>query len=197
MGTQYSPNRCAIIPLFIPMQKPQNDLIDFLIAMRFAVGYLGEKGQVGWWQSSFFIPGVSSFLGPVFTKTLPMAQLTGVTAAAALVHDERIGVGQVYHLFRLPAALEQEIFAAARDLSGQGDTGRSINPLRPGSEKADALAYLQAHAATVPVNAVGPTRMGDRRSLDTAAAWASVAASYLHGFSTGAAIYPYFSDTTA
>ena len=179
------------------MSNQHSDLIRLLIALRFAVGYIGEKGQRGWWQSSFFTPGASMFLTPVFTKTPTLAQLTGVTAAAALAHDERIGVGRVYHLFRLPAAIEQEIFVAARDLDSTPAASSGLNPLRPGREPDDAVAYLQAHAETVPADAVGPTRIGDRRSLETPATWSAAAACYLHWLATKSPVYPYFSEPSA
>jgi hypothetical protein len=38
-----------------------------------------------------------------------MAQYHGVTEAACRVHDERIGVGRVFHLYRLPETIEQRI----------------------------------------------------------------------------------------
>jgi hypothetical protein len=42
-------------------------------------------------------------------------QCNGETHAAALVHDERIGVGNVYHLFRLPEEMEQGIHQKLHD----------------------------------------------------------------------------------
>ena len=83
-----------------------------LAKMRAVVGYLGERNQSGWWQSSFFAPGSQAFLAPVFGRTRLLAQCTGVAQAAAVVHDERIGVGDVYHLFRLPEDIEQALHRA-------------------------------------------------------------------------------------
>lgn len=77
------------------------DLISLVMRLRVAVGYLGEKDQNGWWTSSFLSPTSKPFLSPVFPRTFALAQLHGVTAAAAAVHDDRIGVGDVFHLFRL------------------------------------------------------------------------------------------------
>ena len=87
----------------------ETDFVGQLVTYRLLVGYLGEKEQYGWWQSSFFTQGAGAFLTPLFPRTQMLAQCNGVTQAAALVHDERIGVGHVYHLFRRPEDLEQSI----------------------------------------------------------------------------------------
>ena len=56
--------------------------IESLIRLRLAVGYLGEQHQAGWWQSSFLSSAGRTFLTFSFAKTLPLAQYSGVTAAA-------------------------------------------------------------------------------------------------------------------
>lgn len=75
--------------------------------VRVLVGFLGEKGQANWWGSEFLGASAATFLAPIFTRSLFLAQYHGSTAAAAKVHDEAIGVGRIYHLFRLPIGLEQ------------------------------------------------------------------------------------------
>jgi hypothetical protein len=50
-----------------------------------------------------------AFLNPIFASKTRMAQYHGVTEAACRVHDERIGVGRVFHLYRLPETIEQRI----------------------------------------------------------------------------------------
>src|SRR5687768_11401701 len=82
---------------------------EYIATLRAVVGFLGEKDQFGWWASSFFAAGSTAFLAPAFPRTQLVAQCMGVVGAASKVHDERIGVGQVYHLFRLPEDLEQAV----------------------------------------------------------------------------------------
>ncbi len=76
--------------------------------VRVLVGYLAEQ-QATWFSSQFFGPRASAFLEPVFARTAFQAQCKGVTAAAARVHEEAIGIGRTYHLFRLPELLEQGV----------------------------------------------------------------------------------------
>ena len=85
----------------------QSTELTSLATLRLLVGFLGEKDHFAWWQSSFFAPGSNAFLAPVFPRTQLLAQYEGVTRAASLQHDDRIGVGDVCHLFRLPEDVEQ------------------------------------------------------------------------------------------
>ena len=90
--------------------------IEQLTLMRFAVGFLGEQANPWWWDSSFCGNNGKAFLSPVFPRTYIHAQYQGVVSAAALVHDDRIGVGNVFHLFRLPEDIEQGLHAIANVL---------------------------------------------------------------------------------
>jgi hypothetical protein len=155
---------------------------------RMAIGYLGEKDQSGWWQSSFLTPGSKAFMAPVFGRTQVLAQCTGVTRAAAMVHDERIGVGNVYHLFRLPEDMEQAIHRALHD----PDLCKKSMALL--TSKDAATQYLSRQVALQLFSGVGPTRVGDTNNLRSAEYWRTVAGYYLHGFEQGSEVYPYFSD---
>ncbi len=84
-----------------------SEIATTIAELRVLIGYLGEKGQANWWDCEFFSTTTTAFLAPIFNRSLFLAQYQGVTAAAANVHDEAIGVGRIYHLFRLPIGLEQ------------------------------------------------------------------------------------------
>src|ERR1044071_7696845 len=77
--------------------------------LRLIVGFLGEKSQFGWCPTAFYEPSSRLFLEPVFPKTYRLAQYNGVREAARLLHDEYVGVGNVFHLFRLPEEMEQDL----------------------------------------------------------------------------------------
>ncbi len=162
--------------------------LENLATLRAIVGYLGERGQYGWWQSSFFATGSQAFLAPIFARTQLLAQCTGVTRAAALVHDERIGIGSVYHLFRLPEDIEQGIHRLlhAPDVR--------IKLSRAAANKAAALDYLSRQAGTSAGTDVGPVRVGDTHDLRNMTYWRDVAALYAAGFSEGLERFPFFTD---
>lgn len=161
-----------------------------LATLRITVGYLGERDQFAWWPSAFFGSGSKSFLTPVFGKTHLVAQCNGVTTAAATLHDERIGVGQVYHLFRLPEELEQKIQRSLMDLALSGSL------LDPVTSKESAMTHLQSHATTAVQSGVGPTRIGNLHDLYQFSAWGAVAAHYQNAFMQSSQVFPYFTERT-
>ena len=162
--------------------------IETLAILRAAVGYLGERDQAGWWTSTFFAPGSTAFLAPVFARTQTLAQCTGVTRAAAAVHDERIGVGHVHHLFRLPEDVEQRIHAVLRDADLTNAIGEAV------ATQDSAIQYLRAQGGSSGTAAVGPTRIGDLHDLRAEERWRDVAAEYLRAAEAGVEVYPYFAD---
>ncbi|NQV48955.1 MAG: BrxE family protein [Candidatus Marinimicrobia bacterium] len=93
----------------------ENNLIELIVETRFLVGFLGEKEQANWWGSSFLSKSSSAFLTPVFPKTTPTAQYHGICQAAKRVHDEHIGLGRNYHLYRLPDSIERSLANAMND----------------------------------------------------------------------------------
>lgn len=163
---------------------------DTLATLRAVVGYLGERERYGWWQSAFFGAGSAAFLSPVFTRTRWLAQITGVTRAAAAIHDERIGVGEVYHLFRLPEEMEHGIHRALRDDGLCADIAALV------SGKEAALNYLRQQAGAPARPGIGPVRAGGIRELLDIRHWPVVAAHYARAFDQAAETYPYFADRT-
>jgi hypothetical protein len=160
--------------------------IDTLAKMRAVVGYLGEKGQHSWWPSVFFATSSTAFLTPAFPRTRLLAQCNGVTRAAAVVHDERIGVGSVYHLFRLPEDLERALYQALHDKTLCEDiTALCIS-------KEAALDYLYVEAGSNRTSAIGPTKVGSVSDLMHDEPWRVAAAHYLHGYGSSTQVFPYF-----
>lgn len=166
----------------------QPGFVETLAMCRAAAGYLGERAQHGWWSSGFFEPSSRAFLAPVFGRTIVLAQCSGVTQAAALVHDERIGVGRVYHLFRLPEDVEQGIHQALQ----RPAVIQRIATLVTSTEA--AVQHLREIGRTTSAAHIGPMRIGDARSMRDAGAWRAVAAQYAHAFTTGNPVFPFFAD---
>lgn len=162
--------------------------LETLATLRSVVGYLGEQGQYAWWPSSFFSPSSNAFLNPVFPRVPNLARFTGVTYAASLVHDERIGIGRVFHLFRLPEDIEQWLHRVAQDKA----LWQKITPHL--ASKDVAFAYLHATAAAVVHAQGGPIRVGDIHGVRSSQSWPVLAALYLDAFEAGRPTYPYFSD---
>lgn len=161
-----------------------NNPIELVAELRVLVGYLGEQGAK-WWSSQFFSPNAAAFLGPVFTRTMLLAQYQGVTAAAARVHDERIGVGRTLHLFRLPEVIEQS--AASVVVPEFEERMRKLL-----ADPELAMARLAELAA--PGNATdGPVVVGDMPD-DLGPTLKVIAGLYLDALRKGIQTFPYLRD---
>jgi hypothetical protein len=89
--------------------------IQNICEMRMLVGFLGEKQQACWWGSSFLSSSSKTFLKPIYPNSIALAQYSGVCRAASIVHDERIGIGRHYHLYRLPDSMERALMKCIQD----------------------------------------------------------------------------------
>lgn len=156
--------------------------------LRLCVGYLGEKDQFAWWQSSFFTEGSNAFLSPLFSRTQVLAQCNGVTRAAALIHDESIGVGHVYHLFRLPEDMEQGIHQTLLDAGVE----RIVQSVTVSSEA--TLEHIERSIAENEPSGEGPIRVGKVSDMQNKEYWKIVAGYYQFAFQENLRIYPYFSN---
>lgn len=157
--------------------------------LRVAVGLLGERVNPRWWNSSFCSNNGKAFLSPIFPRTYIYAQYQGVVCAAALVHDDRIGIGKVFHLFRLPEDMEQglqEIF--------KGGSNKALDDVMKDADS--ATEFLRAYANGVQKISQGPVKVGQLSALRNPSAWREVASFFLSGFEHQRETFPFFSDRT-
>jgi hypothetical protein len=155
--------------------------------LRMAVGYLGEKSQNNWWSSSFLAPQAKTYLSPIYPRTVALAQYRGVTEAALLVHDEFIGIGKNYHLFRLPEAIEH----AAADYIQAQDEDHYPKML---DSNESALDVLQKLAAGKGDKAEGPVTVGQYSDSTLSEMLQEAAGYYLAAFQSGAKCYPFMRE---
>jgi hypothetical protein len=155
--------------------------------LRVLVGSLGEKGQGNWWGSDFFSATASAFLSPIFTRSVFLAQYNGVTAAAAKVHDEVIGVGRTLHLFRLPIELEQ----SCQDVANSVEFAHRVQEHLGDRQK--TLARLTELAESVEIPNPGPVSLGFRGE-DITADLARAAGVYVAAFQKQMPSFPYLRE---
>ena len=98
----------------VASHQPDQSHLQDVACLRLLVGFLGEKTQHAWWPTEFYSKTAPTFLNPIFVKTAALAQYHGITEAARIIHDEHIGVGRVFHLFRLPESMEHLLFELLR-----------------------------------------------------------------------------------
>lgn len=161
--------------------------IKYLALLRVAVGLLGEQATPRWWTSSFCNNNGRAFLAPIFPRTYIHAQYQGVVSAAALVHDERIGVGNVFHLFRLPEVIEQALQAITQNVHTLflSDVMKDVDA---------ALQFLRENGSRVQKASHGPIKIGSLSVLRDTSVWKDVAAFYLNAFENQRETFPFFSD---
>ncbi len=164
---------------------PTKAIVTLIVELRLLIGLLGEKAQYHWWDSHFMSATSTAFLAPVFSRTLLLAQYHGVCEAAMRVHDEHIGVGTHFHLYRLPDALER---AAAKKLT-DGDHAQSMPAVWADGET--ALARLNRLAVTVAQTSEGPVVVGRYADADLKALLHQAAYHYLQAFHQGYRCFPY------
>ncbi len=157
-----------------------------IVSLRLSVGLLGERDVAGWWRSGFMSPTAPAFLAPVFGTKVLQAQYQGLIESAKRIHDERIGVGRVFHPFRLPETQEQRVLNALR-LGNE----KSIGGI---SSRDEAMNRLQGLAGKTIDVKPGPTLMGPLDMLEDPSWVANVAALYLAAFNSNIQCFPYFSD---
>jgi hypothetical protein len=165
----------------------ENLRYDGVVALRLAVGLLGEREQAGWWSSAFTSPASSAFLGPVFGSRALQARYQGLLEAARRAHDERIGVGRAFHLFRLPEALEQRLHRVA--LAGGEDLAAAVGGPNAAHDRLHLLADDRVGAMP------GPTLVETAGALSDLLWVGRVASLYSAAMHRGVQCFPYFSGT--
>jgi hypothetical protein len=153
--------------------------------LRILIGYLGEQ-RCPWWTSQFFSPTAHTFLAPIFARTFFQAQCQGVTAAAARLHDEHIGIGRTFHLFRMPEGIEQAVAATLATSVFESEMRPYLANVEVALDRLNELTSQQS-APEGPV-AVGAMMEDLNQQLRR------IAGLYYDAFSKGTKSFPYFRE---
>lgn len=157
-----------------------------IAALRLLIGFLGEKPQFAWWDTNFLSPIGQQYMAINFPRTALSAGIHSVTDAARRIHDERIGKGGVYHLFRLPSALEEDVHHAIL----KGHAQLVLTQIRT---KETALDEMKKLATEEDLTGSGPVLIGQIPELEKPETLGRLAAIYQRAFAIGLPSFPYFS----
>ena len=161
-------------------------IIQKYLHLRLLIGYLGEAPHFGWWQTTLLQSTSRPFLDPVFARTSKLAQYHGVREAARRLHDEHVGLGRVFHLFRLPEEVERDLHKRIEEQVGVKSLFDSL------ATKETALSALAALAEGDREEAAeGPISVGKAKELLTNKAIKEIARCYRAAFERGLRSYPY------
>ena len=158
---------------------------EVMARLRVAVGFLGEKDQYAWWPTSFLSRTGRRYLEFNFPRTVLSAGVSSVSHAAKELHDQRIGRGGVFHLFRLPHAFEQDLH-----LLLASEFRKELESLIAGRDT--ALAVLSELADGEDLDVEGAMRISDVSRVTHALSLRKLAGCYLSAFKNGKQTFPYF-----
>jgi hypothetical protein len=162
--------------------------IEQYVALRILVGFLGERDQFNWWDCSFLNATGRKFVTIDYPKSFLAAATNAATEAARRVHDSRIGKGRVFHLFRLPHAMEQKLHRHLLEL----DDDLAVGWL---ASTDAALKQLEQMATNPGSTAAGPVQVGTNAALAAPATPGLLAGLYLDAFRSNNRRMPYFAVT--
>ncbi len=156
------------------------------LELRILVLTLGEIDHAGWWKSKFMSPIGLRFLERLYPRSTFAAAVRSAGRAAKLVHDAKVGKGEVFHLFRFSPEVERKFNVILADRSS--DLRQQYQSLL--ADKTALLTTLEklAGQSEVPA-AVGPLRLPAEENLS-----AAMAAAYLGAFRTDSQVFPYFEE---
>ena len=157
-----------------------------IISLRIAVSILGEKADPKWWNSNWFSNSADSFLRPVFRNKFGITIYHGSMEASMRVHDERIGVGRVYHLFRLPEEMELKINSIV--------LGDKCDPIKELNESEQAKKFIGDLSLDNSFSEIGPNRVGSFKDLIGKKWIRQLASNYKSAFENSKQTFPYFSE---
>lgn len=162
-----------------------NSSMATVLKLRLLVGFLGEKKQFNWWDTTFLDATGRRFLETVFPRTAFEAGLRCATEAARLVHDAQIGRVGAYHLFRFPVEIEDAI---------EGQIAQQLDPawLAFVADRDAADHELQAMSASPVTAPEGPVQVGTEKKVLSPDSLSDMAAHYRAAFAQGIRCYPYF-----
>ena len=157
-----------------------------IISLRIAVCILGEKADPKWWNSNWFSTSADSFLKPVFGNEFGIAIYHGSVEASKRVHDERIGVGRVFHLFRLPEEMELKINSIV--------LGGNFAPIKELTEPEKATNFIKELSLDETSSEIGPNRVGAFKDLKGKKWLRILASNYKSAFDNSKQTFPYFTE---
>lgn len=161
------------------------EIIQQLIQLRLAVGFLGQKGQRGWWDCGFLDAIGLRYLEMTFPRTARLAAFRSTTEAACSVHDKALGRVGNFHLFRLPPSIEDQLEHTSESIDWTEQYALIESPEA-------ALSFLKETADALIHAPDGPVQIGVERRILTATSVRELAAHYHSAFVDGKNCYPYF-----
>jgi hypothetical protein len=159
-----------------------------VLRLRILVLALGEAHMSGWWKTQFLSVTGLSYLNRLYPRSSFAAAVRSASRAAKAAHDSSIGVGNVFHLFRLPQQHERRLEEFVR--AHGTDLPQAFEPML--NQREQLLKSLDDLGGVVSPTARGPLRLGTLADLQTDDWIAACASAYAAAFRDGSKVFPYF-----
>jgi len=166
------------------------EVLQRLLTIRTIIAALGEHPPAPWWRTQFLTDAGLRATARIFPRTAVAAAILSVCEAARRDHDNKVGVGRRYHLFRLPTEWEDGV---ASTLTRQESQAELKQLLQSGRDELLKKLELLAQGSK-RVGKEGPIALGAGARISTSEAIAELAANYLRAFTNNQKCYPYFED---
>jgi len=166
--------------------EKMNSIYKNYCILRVVVGYLGEKHQFNWWNTSFLNDTGRKYLEFNFPRNTIAAGASGAGTAAKKLHDERIGKSRVFHLFRLPYEIEEEVHTCMPEMH-QVELWDRIKSRETSMQALNEFAGSKIDAPE------GPVKIGQVKHIVKDSGIAEIAKHYLSAFEKNSMTLPYFS----
>jgi hypothetical protein len=164
------------------------DLLKTIVQLRISVAALGEKNGAAWWDCSFLEEASIRYLSYAFPRAPELAALEGAFEAARRVHDTRIGVQGVNHLFRLPYEIELRLVDTMKmEIPDLCSYMKNAN-----ADPSKYMSSLSGIASVAEPGYEGPLKIGSSaEEMLTEATLKRMAAIYLGAFNSRKKSFPY------
>ena len=170
------------------------NLIELIARTSVLIGYLGESNQFNWWSSSFYTPSSMAYLSPIYPRTVFLAQYNGVCEASRKIHDEHIGVGKTYHLYRLPDAIERNVFKCIQGQQIEDTLKIASQSIESAIDALNDLLETAGDLEKIERNE-GPINIGNYSNKNLESAVLKMIAHYLDAFENDYKCYPYLRES--
>lgn len=161
-----------------------------LLFLRTIAPALGERTTTPRWRTQFLTDFGLRAMARVFPRTPVYAALDSVFVAARLEHDQRIGLGKRYHLFRLPESVERAVSDVISEPTFSTQAATMVADTQ--NTLMDKLASMASKQGLADVD--GPISLGSIGQLTEPTVLGSLAAHYWNSFESARRVFPYFTE---
>lgn len=122
---------------------------------------------------------------PIVPNSILLAQYNGVCTAASIIHDEHIGIGKHYHLYRLSDSIERSLLKLVQNSEFTNDINKYV------ASNEDAIGKLECIKKIEVEKSEGPIAVGDYSDANIDFLLEKLRAHYMYAIKERYKTFPY------